>query len=65
MTSPAYNIALNVHDAALHKYRSVTKSYREQTIGDAAFVAAYQEMKAADFAFDVAYDIESNLPEED
>lgn len=60
----AYATALEVANTASAKFAAVTADYRAMKIGDAEFLAAQAEHKAACAAFDIAFEAESNLPEE-
>lgn len=59
-----YEIAYNAHNAALAVYDIALAAYRAGKIGDAEFLAARAVKVEADKAFDVAFEIASNLPEE-
>lgn len=50
----AYDKALEVFRKASKKFGEAQTAYRTRTIGDAAFIAAREEFKAAEVALDAA-----------
>ncbi len=62
--SKEYEAATKTHSAAIHAYTEVAEKYRAGEIGDEEFVPAAKAKKAADAAFDIAFDAEANRPEE-
>jgi hypothetical protein len=56
MMHPEYKAALEAVCAAGAKFQPVRRAYHARQIGDAEFLAAQAEYKAAEAAFDVAYD---------
>ena len=53
-----YDIALSDHSAALKEYDAARKAYRNQTIGDAEFLAARRKLDEANKRFDAAFSAE-------
>ena len=63
-SSKEYEAARVTHTAAFHAYTEVAEKYRAIKIGDEEYLVAHKIKKAADTAFDIAFEAEANRPEE-
>ena len=64
LNSQEYEAAIKTHNVAVHAYTEVVEKYRAREVSDEVFVAAAKVKKAADAAFDIAFDAEANRAEE-
>jgi len=62
--SPEYQAALDAADVAFQKFEPIRRAYHEGKLSDDVFLAAAAEYRAAQAAFDVAFDAEQARAEE-
>ena len=55
MNSKAYEAAIKAHNEATAKFHAVRDAYRARQVGDAEFLAARKEYRAATAQFDAAF----------
>ena len=60
-----YEVAIETHNAAVAVYNEVLSAYRAMTIGHDEYLAARAIKVAADAAFDAAFALVADLPEEE
>ncbi len=63
-SSKEYVAAHMIHTAAFHAYTEVAEKFSAGEVSYEDFGAAAKIKKAADAAFDIAFDAEANRPEE-
>ena len=63
-TSTAYQAASETHRVAIRAYNAAVTKYRALEIDDDEFNVAQVAKAEADKAFDVAFELEANRPEE-